>query len=165
MKIGIWGDSITYGDGDSEALGWVGRLRKKIEATDDLAEIYNLGVCGDTSKELLERFALEADSIHPDSITFAVGTNDAKYPIGYETNKIPLEEFKENMQLLVEQAKTYTNNIYIVGILKTGTVPPSSSGSRFSNDDIRRYNEFLKELSEKRKACVYRCIRYARPYE
>ncbi len=30
MEIGIWGDSITYGAGDSEALGWVGRLRKSL---------------------------------------------------------------------------------------------------------------------------------------
>ena len=78
MTIGFWGDSITYGAQDSEALGWVGRIRKLL-SVDNYRELYNFGVCGDTSESLLERFQEEAIKVKPDIIMFAVGVNDSKY--------------------------------------------------------------------------------------
>jgi hypothetical protein len=41
MEIGIWGDSITYGESDIDGLGWVGRLRKKMLDTASVFSEYN----------------------------------------------------------------------------------------------------------------------------
>lgn len=146
MEIGIWGDSITYGAGDSEALGWVGRLRKSLETKDDIG-VYNFGVCGDTTDDLLKRFSVEADAIKPNVIVFAIGINDSKYPAGETENIIPIEKYKENMQTLLKLARNYTDKIYIVGATKVDEAIVRRSGARFVNEMIQSYNSFLKEFS------------------
>ena len=58
----IFGDSITYGVIDREG-GWANRLRKYLDARTldsngkDLFMLYNLGISGDTSADLLARLA------------------------------------------------------------------------------------------------------------
>ena len=147
MEIGIWGDSITYGAGDSEALGWVGRLRKLLETNDDVS-VYNFGICGDTTDDLLKRFSVEANAIGPHVIVFAIGINDSKYPAGETQNVIPLETYKQNMRELLKLAKKYTDRIIIVGATKADETLMRKSGTRFINTVIQTYNDFLKEFSE-----------------
>ncbi len=147
MEIGIWGDSITYGAGDSEALGWVGRLRKLLEKGDDVS-VYNFGICGDTTDDLLKRFSVEADAIKPNVIVFAVGINDSKYPAGETENVIQLDRYKQNIRELLKLARNYTDKIIIVGATKTDEALTRESGTRFVNAVIQTYNDFLKEFSE-----------------
>ncbi len=145
MEIGIWGDSITYGAGDSEALGWVGRLRKLLEKNDDIS-VYNFGVCGDTTDDLLKRFSVEAEAIKPNVVVFAIGINDSKYPVDETTNKVPLERYKQNMHELLRLAREHTNKIYVVGATKVEEAYIRKSGTRFENKVIQTYNDFLKDV-------------------
>lgn len=147
MEIGIWGDSITYGAGDSEAFGWVGRLRKLLEKNDDVS-VYNFGICGDTTNDLLKRFSVEADAIKPNVVVFAIGINDSKYPVGETENVVPLEKYKQNMLELLKLAKNYTDKVIIVGATKANEAIVRGSGMRFVNAIIQTYNDFLKEFSE-----------------
>ncbi len=146
MEIGIWGDSITYGAGDSEALGWVGRLRKLLEKSDDVS-VYNFGICGDTTNDLLKRFSVEADAIKPNVVVFAIGINDSKYPAGETKNIIPLEQYKQNMYALLKLARSHTSKVIIVGATKADETLARESGTRFVNAVIQTYNDFLKEFS------------------
>ncbi len=73
MQISIWGDSITHGSCDEVGLGWVGRFRNSFP-TGDYVGVYNRGVSGDTTEDLLKRFSIEADSIEPTKIVFAIFT-------------------------------------------------------------------------------------------
>ena len=147
MEIGIWGDSITYGKCDSEGLGWVGRVRKSF-SIDDRTGVYNRGVCGDTTEDLLKRFAIEVESIHPNTILFAIGINDSKYPLDKEDNRVPLDEFKQNMQTLIDKAKRYTDRVLIAGATKVNEGALKSQ-SRFTNEQIGIYNETLKEVAKR----------------
>lgn len=147
MEIGIWGDSIIYGAGDTMALGWVGRLRKLLEKDEDIS-VYNFGVCGDTTNDLAKRFLVEADSIKPNVVIFAIGINDSKYPVGETASNVPLESYKQNMRELVKLARKYTDKIHIVGATKVDETSMRESGTRFVNDTIQSYNNFLKEFSE-----------------
>src|SRR6185437_1145430 len=148
MEIGIWGDSITYGESDTEALGWVGRLRKSYPIDEDI-QVYNRGICGNTTEDLLGRFKVEADSLEPSTIVFAIGINDSKHPFGEQTNKVSLEKFKQNMQALLEQAKIHTQKIFIIGATQVDEeiVAQWKDSSRFYNGEIEKYNEVLKELA------------------
>lgn len=141
MEIGVWGDSITYGACDSEALGWVGRLRKSFIKNDDTS-VHNFGVCGDTTEGLLKRFQVEADAIKPDSIIFAIGINDSS------ENGIPLEKYEQNIRALVKLARKYTDKIYIIGSTKVDETIVGGNGWCFVNETIKAYNKFLKEFSE-----------------
>jgi lysophospholipase L1-like esterase len=146
MEIGIWGDSITYGAGDTEALGWVGRLRKAHQSDDEVS-VYNRGICGDTSEDLLKRFDVEYESIQPTVVIFAIGINDSKYPVGQVENLVPLDKFEENIKTLIGKAKIHSSKIYIMGCTRVDETP-RHSGTRFSNEQIQKYNDFLKNLSK-----------------
>lgn len=144
MNIGVWGDSMVYGQSDEAALGWVGRLRLSYPY-EEYVIVYNRGVCGNTSRDVLKRFATEAVSISPELIIFAVGINDTKYPPGEKNNLIALQEFVGNMRMLCMQAKTHTNKIFAVSLTKVDETR-KSTGARYVNRQIQRYNEALKDV-------------------
>lgn len=152
MQIGIWGDSITYG-GPSE--GWVRLLRKALASKD--TEVYNRGVCGDTSEDVLKRFAVEAEAIQPRTVIFAVGTNDSKYPRDSKTNKVPFDEFKENMRKLVGDAKERARRVILIGLTEVNekeinkALRDRKRTSTFLNYEISRYDQYLKELAAEEK--------------
>ncbi|MCK9378783.1 MAG: SGNH/GDSL hydrolase family protein [Candidatus Moranbacteria bacterium] len=61
MNTCIFGDSIIEGYyDDEEKNGWVNRLKSIF--SDD--EIYNLGISGDSTENLLNRF----DGLHPNAV-------------------------------------------------------------------------------------------------
>ena len=146
MKIGIWGDSITFGSCDSEALGWAGRLRKTLP-TDDYNQLYNFGICGETSEDILKRFDTEAKAIGPDKIVFATGINDSKFPSESDVNKIPPIEFEQNLNELLQQAKGYTDHITLVGLTKVDDEWRSVRGNRFLNEEIEKYDSIIKKVA------------------
>lgn len=146
MTIGVWGDSITFGSCDSEALGWPGRLRESLPL-DDWSELYNFGICGETSADLLKRFEIEASAIQPSDIVFAIGINDSKYPGESEQNKVALSDYKANLEKLIKQAKSFTNKITIVGATRVDDGWKSAKGNRFLNEEIEKYNAAMKEVA------------------
>lgn len=147
MEIGIWGDSITFGSCDSEALGWAGRLRKTLPA-DDYSQLYNFGICGETSEDLLKRFDIEAKAIGPDKIVFAIGINDSKLLSESNVNKIPPAEFEQNLNKLLHQAKDYTDQITLLGLTKVDDEWKSVRGSRFLNEEIKKYDSIIREVAK-----------------
>ena len=148
MTIGVWGDSITFGSCDSEALGWAGRLRKSLP-TDDIRHLYNFGICGETSEDLLKRFKIEAEAIEPTDIIFAIGINDSKYPGKTDTNKVSLTDYQSNLEELLAQAKVSTKKITIIGATRVDEKWRSMRGSRFLNEEIQKYNAVMKETTDK----------------
>ena len=150
MEIGVWGDSISYGAGDSAARGWVGRLRLELEKTSE-TEVYNFGICGDSTEDILKRFAIERDAVLPEAVIFAVGTNDAKYPEGGSGTYVPLEKYQQNMRALVEEAKEHTEQIYLVGLTKADEEHMRKSGTVFKNATTSEYNDYLRALASEEK--------------
>lgn len=84
----MFGHSITQGFWDTEG-GWVQRLRKFLDEKslkqpeEYYFEVYNLGVSGNDSRQLLDRFddELEARLFDEDEtlIIFQIGANDIQY--------------------------------------------------------------------------------------
>ena len=87
MRIFCFGDSITYGKWDAKHCGWVQRLRRFLDKNweiygDNL--VYNLGVSGDTTKNLLTRFEFEIEQRLKEEkeevlIIFDIGINDSLF--------------------------------------------------------------------------------------
>ncbi len=80
MVICFFGDSITNGIGDPQALGWVGRLIGDARAAGHAITPYNLGVRRNSSAAILERFEAEATWRQfpdmPMKLVFAYGVVD-----------------------------------------------------------------------------------------
>lgn len=80
IRICFLGDSLVNGTGDDTALGWAGRLCAKARAGGALLTYYNLGIRGNTSKDILARWqnecALRVPAGIDGRIVLSCGVND-----------------------------------------------------------------------------------------
>lgn len=163
MRILIFGDSITYGSWDIEG-GWVQRLRKFLDEK-ILTElnfyclVYNLGISGDTTDDLLERFEFETKKRIKEKedtiIIFSIGGNDATFIDDKKQCQILKENFRENIKKLIKLADKYASKIIFTGLLPTDelkTIPiPWALDKSYKNEHIIQYNEIIKSFCEENK--------------
>jgi acyl-CoA thioesterase-1 len=60
VRLVVVGDSFAAGVGDPKALGWVGRVVARSQSPDLSLTAYNLGVRGESSADVLERWREES---------------------------------------------------------------------------------------------------------
>jgi lysophospholipase L1-like esterase len=162
-QILVFGDSITYGAWDKEG-GWVQRLRKFLDEKnstnpDFYCLVYNLGISGDNSNDLLERFEFETKQRLEENeetvIIFAVGVNDSQFVHSENKHRVPLNEFKENIQKLIKLAQKYSSKIIFVGLTtvdETKTTPiPWDADKSYQNKFIQKYNQIVKQVCKENK--------------
>lgn len=153
--ICIFGDSITWGAWDLQRGGWVARLRNYFETNNIEVIIYNCGVDGNSTNDLLQRFKVEATARKPHIIIFAIGINDSLY-INFKDNPyVPIEKFQNNLQKLANQAKKITNKIIFIGLIKVDeskTMPIPWDPIRFYDmENVSKYNSAIKNFCQKNK--------------
>lgn len=149
-SICVFGASSTQGFYDTEKGGWVERLKsflfEKTLKTGDYYEVFNLGISGDTSRELLARFGNEIKFRRPSIIIISIGDNDSAL-------KVPLDEFERNIKDIVNKAKKLTDKVLILGCKKVNeklTNPVAwDKDVAYTNETIKEYDDRLEELSKK----------------
>lgn len=150
MRIAVFGDSIVWGEGDTSIGGWVTLLRNWCEENREDIEVYNLGISGDTSEDLLARVDGEARVRGPDIIVFSVGVNDTLYR-GEATNTVvPLEKFRKNITALFEKALAQSKHVFALGIGsvdESETMPWESDGSSYNNANLRAYDTEVETVA------------------
>lgn len=149
-RIAIWGDSITYGASDSEKGGWVNRLKVSLGNDDEDVRVYNVGISGDRTYDVIDRFEVECERREPDVILFAIGTNDSQHEENYENVSTSLDKFRENLQWLVDSARKYSKQIGFVGLTKVdeSKVVPSGGGRGYDNESMKKYDAVVKDVCE-----------------
>ena len=137
IRICFFGDSYTNGTGDETSLGWVGRAMSKTSAKYNTT-YYNLGIRGNTSKDISNRWKKEADLRLKDCdakyLVFSFGTNDTNFLNGKRV--LQLEQTIENTKCIIEEATLY-NNLLVIG-------PPT-----LCNEDHNDRNSELDKALEK----------------
>ncbi len=155
MNIIIFGDSITWGAYDPEQGGWATRLRNYLEEKDNNTNVYNLGISGDTTANLLARIEVEAKSRKPNLIIFAIGINDAQFIHSTNNLRVSLDEFQQNLAKLLSIAKKFTDNVVFVGLTKVDeskTTPiPWNANKSYTNENIERIDNAIKKFCENNK--------------
>ncbi len=155
MNILIFGDSITWGAYDPEQGGWATRLRNYFEAQDNDVDVYNLGISGDTTADLLERIEIEAKSREPNLIIFAIGINDAQFIHSTNGLHVSLDEFQQNLAKLLTIAKKFTDNVVFVGLTsvdESKTTPiPWNTDKSYTNENIKRLDNTIEKFCEDNK--------------
>ncbi|OHA62828.1 MAG: hypothetical protein A3E07_03445 [Candidatus Wildermuthbacteria bacterium RIFCSPHIGHO2_12_FULL_45_9] len=155
MNILIFGDSITWGAYDPEQGGWATRLRNYFEAKDNDTDVYNLGISGDTTADLLNRIEIEAKSREPNLIIFAIGINDAQFIHSTNGLRVSLDEFQQNLTKLLSIAKKFTGKIVFVGLTKVDeskTTPiPWNTNKSYTNENIKRLDTVIEKFCEENK--------------
>lgn len=155
QTICIFGDSITWGAVDPENGGWVAQLRCYFETNDDYdIAVYNQGISGDNTDDLLARFKVECAAREPQIIIFAIGINDSQY-INFERIKgVSLEKFQNNLVELINQAKNFSSKIIFVGLTRIdqSSIPTIWGTEKFyDNNIIARYNSVVEKVSSDHK--------------
>jgi len=155
MKICVFGDSISWGADDCINGGWCDQLKNYLgELSDDT--VYNLGVCGDTSKEILARFENEFKARKGEKLYFAIGINDSGCVDTPENPWIDEEQFAQNIQEIIDKAKHLTDEeIIFIGptnVDETKTNPIKYSRLHYyTNDRIVKFDSTIKEICQKEK--------------
>ena len=158
LKILCFGDSITLGEKDIEQGGWTDRLKQHyfaqfINSQTQTITLYNLGIAGETTDGLMNRFDIELKARHINGqellIVFAYGVNDIV--IHKNKNIVPEAYFIRNLKHCIESAQTLKAKILLLSLLP---IADSNEGRlnqhgklRF-NHDIQAYNLILKKLSD-----------------
>ena len=99
-RIMVFGASTTYGKCDPDG-GWVGRLRKYIDQQAeniDLNSVFNLGISGDTTEDVLKRLEFETKQRIKEGdeliFIFGIGANDTQFLHDKQITKISPERFR-----------------------------------------------------------------------
>lgn len=165
MEILVFGDSIAYGAWDKEG-GWVSRVRRMVDekilsttSDDYYHHLYNLGVSGDTSLALLNRFKGEMDARllkeKDCAVIFAIGANDSQFFFASKENKTSLPVFEKNILTLINNAREYTEKTAFVGLMpvdETKVNPvPWAPEKAFTNLHISQFNDSIKAICAKEK--------------
>lgn len=159
----LFGDSIVHGNWDPEGGGWGQRLRRRLQERskdDQMFVVYNLGVCGDTSAQVLARFSSEAQCrlrrADRTVVIFGVGVNDAKYNTETGTHRVSIEEYRQNISAFIEQARRVTSYVACTSILpidETKTRPlPWNPAEELRSVDVDAYDAALKDVCTKNEA-------------
>ena len=153
----VFGDSITFGKGDSLEGGWCGRLKKYFENMGGNHRLYNLGISGNTTEDLLERFDIEAKARikfkregDRHIIIFSIGINDSMLFTENETPRIEMDIFKNNIQTLIDKSKSYTKEVIFIGLTPVDeSLRINRKGESLINERIEEFNNLIKEICQK----------------
>lgn len=159
-NILVFGASTTYGAWDREG-GWVARLRKDIDQkiVESKFEIdhlvYNLGISGDKTWDLLKRFEVETDARkgrHNEEVVilFHIGINDCIYNNSGGGVEVSQTQFRENLEKLINLAKKYSEKILAIGSMpvdKRVDPMPWAPGRSYKNEFVEEYNGILKQVA------------------
>lgn len=153
----VFGDSIVWGANDSEHGGWAELLKNfAAKKTGYWTAVYPLGISGNTSGDLLNRFVpeCEARSRYPiNTVIIAIGSGDSAYLKKEDMLRTPPEKFPENIQMLIDLAKGFAKNVVFVGLLPCDdarTTPVSWNPNNYNtNKSAKSNNDIIKDLCKK----------------
>ena len=161
LKVLCFGDSITLGEKDVDGGGWADRLKRDyleqfIDSQTQKVTVYNLGIAGETTDALVNRFdtELRARSVKGQSLVvmFAYGANDiVMHPQKKDKNMVPERYFIRNLTHCIELAKKSKAEIILLNLLPIANSIEgqiNQHGKLRFDHDIQKYNQSIKKLSQ-----------------
>ncbi|NMJ77232.1 hypothetical protein GLU64_02380 [Nanohaloarchaea archaeon] len=122
-RILVFGASVVAGFWDTEG-GWVRRLktdlRKLSKENGGNIQVYNLGVSGHTTADLLSRIENEIqarrdEENHEIVVFISIGENDALYDSIKEHRRVPKKRFLSNFREITDIAQKHAIKVYFMG--------------------------------------------------
>ncbi|MEX6688438.1 SGNH/GDSL hydrolase family protein [Danxiaibacter flavus] len=159
-RIVFQGDSITdssrnrtiSGSNTSEGLG-MGYVRYVSEAilknnTGKNIAIFNRGIAGNTSGDLLARWSVDCISLNPNVLSVLIGVNDLRY-------HVTPAEYYHNLKQLVDQAFTANPNLRLI-LAEPFILPNINSYGSFI-DNFREYRIAVRMVAKEYGAAFIPC--------
>ncbi len=141
-RICFIGDSFVNGTGDEQALGWVGRLCAIASQQGLDLTYYNLGIRGNTSRDVLARIdndlSLRLGKAIDERVVISFGVNNTLLEEGVP--RVSLEESIDNLTEIIQIIKA-KYSLLIVGLLPVD--------DKQQNIRIKSINDAYKLIAEK----------------
>jgi lysophospholipase L1-like esterase len=162
-RILCFGDSITYGESDAQSGGWVEQLkqyflRQHLGQNMQESLVYNLGIAGETTDGLENRFNSElrsrVSSKSKAIIILSYGYNDITLitdRFDVSKNRVPLEYFLAKIQTCVESMMSHSHQVIINNLIPFDRKDDGKQnfyGERRLLADLVRYNQALELLAD-----------------
>ncbi|MCB9802218.1 MAG: hypothetical protein H6774_03975 [Pseudomonadales bacterium] len=149
-KACVFGASITSGMNDFKEGGWCDLLKRYLLGKGIF--IFNLGISGDDTNDLLQRFNNECKPRKPEIIIFAIAGNDSQYFTDEKKYRVNLEDTIKNFEELVDMARSYTSHIILVGLTKVdeekiNAVYLRDKKKYYKNETLKKYDEAIAKIS------------------
>lgn len=133
--------------------------KKNLGGSDFYCTIYNLGIPGNTSEDLMQRVDFEIEQRIDDDYNrifiFAIGTNDSVFLDKEKRNKVDVRKFKGNIQKLIDIGKKRADHVIFVGLApadETKTCSDKWIDDKFyMNKYMKEYNEVVESTCRKNK--------------
>jgi len=161
MNICVFGDSIVWGAYDPENGGWATLLRNYFESADSPpyfreagdVEVYNCGVSGDKTEDLLKRFEVEAQAREPNLIIFAIGINDSPILLSSNQRRVSDENFKNNIFKLHTHSSKFTQQIIFVGFtpIDDGKTSPWDDEKAYRQEGASHFDQIIQKYCDDNK--------------
>ncbi|NCS32259.1 hypothetical protein GW793_02080 [bacterium] len=151
VKIAFWGSSSVYGESDPEG-GYVGRFRNWYEDEYEGGSVYNLGVPGEISTQVLERFPMEYEHRQPDVCVFQMGANDSFRDGGPDIKpQVSLETFVENFEKIIKIINGRSKIFFILRFPMVENNPYKTADDKYDGfffvNDIEKYVNALRDVA------------------
>ena len=146
-RICFIGDSITVGYADEDGLGWPARLCQGLMIGTRPVTCYNLGINGDTSRDVAQRWRSEIEARSRDGgpglLVFAFGFNDAATRVG-EGQQIALGTSSDIARAVIGEAQTLAPVLWIGPTPCNENINPMTDAGvtwEMWNADIAEYSQ------------------------
>lgn len=158
-SIICFGDSITRGESDAVYGGWADRIKtcfikQFLETAKDRISVFNMGISGETTDGLMQRFPHEfvtrlADD-KQNTVLFGYGANDLACQDGQYL--VGLDTYVDNVSHCIEFALEKGAAVVLINVtpIAAHLDGVANVNNRIRDDvTIRRYNQALLALSVK----------------
>lgn len=139
MSLVFIGDSFVAGMGDEKALGWTGRVMARTEVPGAVVAHYNLGVRGETSAGVAERWQTEGarrfDGVTERRLVVQFGHSDVQ--AGTSIARLRL-----NLANILDEASSQGVAAFVVG-------PPPSADAEI-NEGLRQVVDAQRDVCDRR---------------
>lgn len=164
MRVLVFGASITQGFWDTEG-GWAARLRryydtqavKDIKREGDYPDVFNLGISGDTTKNLLGRLENETEARlwgkEEPAFIFSIGTNNAAVEGSGKEWSTP-DDYRHELEKIIGIARDYSEKIMFVGLPSCDeklTTPVSWADIHYSNARMFEFEKVMRDFCAEQK--------------
>jgi lysophospholipase L1-like esterase len=163
MKILMIGDSVTDCNRRSETTAFLGDAYPHLVASElylnypDLnVEVTNMGISGDTSRMLLDRWDKDVLNHSVDVLTILIGINDVwrHYDSTNRAVWVSKDEYIKNMTYMIESMINRTKKIIILSpfFLETDTTQPMKAQAdeyiQALRDLVKKYDVIFVDLQK-----------------
>ena len=129
-------------------------MRNYLESKNEDFQVYNLGVSGEATEDLIERVESETKAREPNAIIFAIGINDAQFIHSQNSNRISEGNFKTNLTTLFKNAQKLVKTVMFIGLTpvdesRTTPIPWHTDVSYFKKN-IRAFDSIIEEFCKEK---------------